>query len=114
MIHHNVVWNAKGIMVKGDDHRVYQNTTWNNKDIDLRMLIDTNPFYRHNRFIAANNASDSISYRRNMLTDITDLYLGENVTEGRKNFNGAILDGIYPIDTAFSTIFGSDEAFESM
>ncbi|WP_068545179.1 cadherin repeat domain-containing protein [Thalassotalea crassostreae] len=99
MIHHNVVWNAKGIMVKGDDHRVYHNTTWNNDDVDLRMLIDPNIYYRHERSIAANNASDSISSKRNEITDISSLYLGQKsdtspLKTHRENFNGVVIDGV--------------------
>ena len=97
MIHHNVVWDAKGIMVKGDDHRVYHNTTWNSHDVDLRMLIDENEFYKHERSIAANNASDSISYLRDQVTDITGLYLGEDsngqpLKSTRENYNGVEAD----------------------
>lgn len=99
MIHHNVVWNAKGIMVKGDDHRVYHNTSWNNHAVDLRMLIDPNIYYRHDRSIAANNASDSISSERDQITDISGLYLGQNADGSplkatRRNFNGVVVDGV--------------------
>ncbi|MEM7015377.1 MAG: right-handed parallel beta-helix repeat-containing protein, partial [Verrucomicrobiota bacterium] len=36
-IHHNVVWNCKekGIVVKGDEHRVHHNTCFNNERIDI-------------------------------------------------------------------------------
>ncbi|WOH39522.1 cadherin repeat domain-containing protein [Thalassotalea fonticola] len=99
MIHHNVVWNAKGIMVKGDDHRVYHNTSWNNDDVDLRMLIDPNPYYRHERSIAANNASDSISSERDSITDISGLYLGQKadgspLKASRENYNGVVIDSV--------------------
>ncbi len=111
MIHHNVVWNAKGIMVKGDDHRVYHNTMWNNKDVDLRMLIDSNIFYRHERSIAANNASDSMSSKRDRMTDVTGLYLGENMNDARMNFNGAILDD-FPLEQVFADEEAESERLE--
>ena len=78
LIHHNVVWNAKGIMVKGDDHRVYHNTTWNNADIDLRMLVDPNPYYKHERTVTSNNASDSISSDRSVESDSLAGVVGNN------------------------------------
>ncbi len=78
LIHHNVVWNAKGIMVKGDDHRVYHNTTWNNADIDQRMLVDPNPYYRHERTVTSNNASDSISSDRLAESDSLAGVVGNN------------------------------------
>jgi len=78
LIHHNVVWNAKGIMVKGDDHRVYHNTTWNNADVDQRMLVDPNPYYRHERTVTSNNASDSISQDRSKESDTLAGIVGNN------------------------------------
>ncbi|MEH6605523.1 MAG: hypothetical protein V7711_08080 [Pseudomonadales bacterium] len=93
MIHHNVVWNANGLMVKGDDHRVFHNTTWNNSNVDLRMLVETNVHYLNDRSIAANNASDSISSERGSRTDISALFLGKDsdgnpLKDSRENFNG--------------------------
>ena len=99
MVHHNVVWNANGIMIKGDDHRVYHNTAWNNSNVDLRMLVEDNIYYRNERSILANNAADSISTERSARTDITGLFLGLDgdgnpVKPARMNFNGVDIEDV--------------------
>jgi hypothetical protein len=45
LIHHNVVWNCsqKGIIVKGDRNRVYNNTCFDNPTIDLLLWSSPTP-----------------------------------------------------------------------
>ncbi|MDP6040274.1 MAG: right-handed parallel beta-helix repeat-containing protein, partial [Candidatus Latescibacteria bacterium] len=38
IIHHNVVWNSDRIAVKGDDHRVFNNTAFDNRSYDIGVL----------------------------------------------------------------------------
>jgi hypothetical protein len=40
IVHHNVVWNCneKGIMIKGDHNQIYNNSCFNNPQLDLVLL----------------------------------------------------------------------------
>ena len=46
IVHHNVAWrcNEKGIMIKGDDNRAYNNTACNNPSLDLILWAAEEPF----------------------------------------------------------------------
>ena len=75
--HHNVIWNANGMMVKGEDQRVYHNTIFNTIDpkrSDLILLDDANVrgvLGGANRgTIATNNAADVISSQRSTIEPI--------------------------------------------
>ncbi len=45
-VHHNVVWNCryKGIIVKGDNNKVYNNTCFDNDEIDILIPRRAEPF----------------------------------------------------------------------
>jgi len=69
--HHNVVWNANGIMVKGENQRVYHNTvfdTLEDKRTDLIILDDADVGGilggANKGSIVTNNAADLISSQR--------------------------------------------------
>ena len=39
LVHHNVLWNLpKGMMIKGDEHQIYNNTSFNISGVDLIIL----------------------------------------------------------------------------
>ncbi len=81
LIHHNVVWNSGGIMVKGEDHQVFHNLAFSNKDRDIRILDDTSVGGGGNKgTFTANNVADSISGDRKKDQAI----LGKN----QNNFDG--------------------------
>ncbi len=40
LVHHNVLWNTGGMMIKGTDHRVYNNLAINNEYTDIIVLKD--------------------------------------------------------------------------
>tara|TARA_R110000744_G_scaffold190315_1_gene309435 strand:- start:7029 stop:9293 length:2265 start_codon:yes stop_codon:yes gene_type:complete len=40
LVHHNVLWNTAGIMIKGTDHRVFNNLAFNNEGTDIIILKD--------------------------------------------------------------------------
>ena len=66
MIHHNVVWNAKGINVKGERHKVFHNLAFDNQGSDIRILDDTKLNGGGNKGTKTqNNVADSISGERN-------------------------------------------------
>jgi len=69
--HHNVIWNANGMMVKGEDQRVYHNTifdTLEQKRSDLIILDDADVGGilggANKGSIITNNAADVISSQR--------------------------------------------------
>jgi hypothetical protein len=69
--HHNVVWNANGMMIKGEDQRVYHNTvfdTLEDKRTDLIILDDADIGGilggANKGSIITNNAADLISSQR--------------------------------------------------
>lgn len=65
-IHHNVVWNAKGINVKGERHKVFHNLAFDNQGSDIRILDDTKLNGGGNKGTKTqNNVADSISGERN-------------------------------------------------
>ena len=79
LAHHNVIWNANGMMVKGESHRVYHNTifdTQEEKRSDLIILDDANVggiLGGANRITSVvNNAADVISSQRASIADILD------------------------------------------
>ncbi|MEH6605498.1 MAG: right-handed parallel beta-helix repeat-containing protein [Pseudomonadales bacterium] len=81
LIHHNVVWNAAGIMVKGEQHKIFHNLTMANAGIDLRILDDSSDGGGGNRgTVTMNNASDSISGHRKKQSPVPG--------ESAANFNG--------------------------
>lgn len=79
LAHNNVIWNANGMMVKGEDHRVYHNTVFDTKDTkrsDLIILDDADVggvLGGANRgTIVTNNAADVISSQRAEVADMLD------------------------------------------
>ena len=65
-MHHNVAWNCQsgGIMVKGNNHKIYNNTVLNsgNKNDIIILQINSGD---HSSSIIKNNAADKISNHRN-------------------------------------------------
>jgi hypothetical protein len=89
LAHNNVIWNANGMMVKGEDHRVYHNTVFDTKDAkrsDLIILDDADVggvLGGANRgTVVINNAADVISSQRASIEPMLSW-----VTFGH-NFNG--------------------------
>jgi len=69
--HHNVIWNANGMMIKGEDQRVYHNTVFHTLDpkrTDLIILDDSNvggiKGGGNNGSRIINNAAETISSQR--------------------------------------------------
>ncbi|MBC8375934.1 MAG: T9SS type A sorting domain-containing protein [FCB group bacterium] len=61
-MHHNVTWNIKsGHMLKGHDHRVVNNTSFNNSNNSIIVLIDLGG---NEGTITRNNAADKIAGHR--------------------------------------------------
>lgn len=90
LAHHNVIWNANGMMVKGEDHRVYHNTVFDTvetKRSDLIILDDANIRGvlggANKGSKVTNNAGDVISSQRAEAADILD------VVEYGYNFNAS-------------------------
>ena len=79
LAHNNVIWNSNGMMVKGEDHRIYQNTIFDTVDAkrsDLIILDDADVggvLGGANRGTAViNNAADVISSQRAEAADMLD------------------------------------------
>mgnify|MGYP000666335887 CR=1 FL=1 len=88
--HHNVIWNANGMMIKGEDQRVYHNTIFNTNDpkrSDLIILDDADVGGvlggANKGSIVINNAADVISSQRASIEPMLSW-----VDYGH-NFNGA-------------------------
>lgn len=62
-VHHNVIWNCgKGMMIKGDNHKIYNNTVWGSPlGNDIIILDEMNSNSNSQIF---NNLSDKISGHR--------------------------------------------------
>ena len=71
-MHHNVAWNCEsgGIMVKGDNHKIYNNTVMNSgsKNDIIVLQIDSGD---HSSTIVRNNAADKIANHRSNNVAIT-------------------------------------------
>ena len=81
-IHHNVIWNVEGgIMVKGHDHNIYNNTTFDNgAKNDIIIMIDQGG---NEGTLTVNNAANKIAGHR---TSNYDLYPVPGYYEN--NWNG--------------------------
>tara|TARA_Y100001960_G_scaffold328779_1_gene418428 strand:+ start:143 stop:2161 length:2019 start_codon:yes stop_codon:yes gene_type:complete len=81
-IHHNVIWNVEGgIMVKGYNHNVYNNTAFDNVDKnDIIIMIDQGG---NEGTITINNAANKIAGHR---TGTYDLYPVPGIYQN--NWNG--------------------------
>ena len=91
--HHNVIWNAKGMMIKGENQRVYHNTIFNTiepKRSDLILLDDANVagvIGGANRgSIVKNNAADVISSQRTSIEAVLSwVNYGHNFNANKQN-----------------------------
>jgi len=81
-IHHNVIWNVEGgIMVKGYNHNIYNNTAFDNGDKnDIIVMIDQGG---NEGTITINNAANQIAGHR---TGSYDMYPTPGIYEN--NWNG--------------------------
>jgi len=62
LIHHNVVWNTQGgLMVKGDYHKIYNNTCFNNEPKNDIIIMAAENYGGNNHTITQNNAANKIS-----------------------------------------------------
>ena len=87
LIHHNVVWNSGGIMVKGERHKIFHNLAFGNKDVDLSILDDSAVNGGANRgSVTRNNVAGSIS------GDRAKLWLIPGVASA--NINGVEIEGV--------------------
>ncbi|GAA6204577.1 hypothetical protein [Thalassotalea sp. SU-HH00458] len=93
LVHHNVLWNTAGMMIKGTDHRIYQNLAFDNDGSDIIILKDkvTKKQLQKKKFkpgtifgggnkrtITKNNIADSISGHRKKPAAVPGI-LGKNI-----------------------------------
>ena len=64
-MHHNLAWNCEsgGIMVKGNNHKVYNNTVLNSGSKNDIIVFQVNSG-DHSNTIVKNNAADKIANHR--------------------------------------------------
>ncbi|TLX74346.1 DUF1565 domain-containing protein [Labilibacter sediminis] len=61
LMHYNVVWNAKALIPKGDYHTFYNNTAFNNDQIDVSIFSEMKHGGYNHHTITRNNAANVIS-----------------------------------------------------
>ncbi len=98
LVHHNVLWNTTGMMIKGTDHRIYNNLAFDNEGTDIIILKDkvTKKQLQKKKFKPGtvfgggnkrtrmnNNIADSISGHRKKPAEVPGI-LGKNI-DGYKN-----------------------------
>jgi len=93
LVHHNVLWNTAGMMIKGTDHRIYNNLAFDNEGTDIIILKDkvTKKQLQKKKFkpgtvfgggnkrtATVNNIADSISGHRKKPAEVPGI-LGKNI-----------------------------------
>jgi hypothetical protein len=99
LVHHNVLWNTAGMMIKGTDHRILNNLAFDNEGTDIIILKDkvTKKQLKKKKFkegtifgggnkrtITSNNLADSISGHRKKPAEVPGV-LGNNIESHQDN-----------------------------
>jgi len=67
-VHHNVIWNTgKALMIKGNEHQIYNNTCFNNSSVSITILDEASS---NSLTVSRNNAAGQISGHRSNPTII--------------------------------------------